>query len=1102
MTKKSLRTIPARVLALALVFALIFTTVGLPLTAGANPSDGLVDDLFEIERMEFFEALEEHHAVDDLDIVHVDTSDIVHKPQEELELIEAEDALQEDADILPLSRANALTGDKGAGSYPISYGGPFVVNDTRPFKLTTATATAIERDYQGNLVASGTYSNIWVLDDADYHAKTKTTHTAACRLRDVNYELGNRIAVTLDGIYEAMTDPTSGFGPHANMLVATRYANLPQIGDFGSDGKVNYLLYDIDADGSSSNGYVAGFFYPGDFQPASYGGNHIDLLHIDIGNKQGYEMLTGTVEQQLGFFGVVAHELQHLLYFMHYGVYAPASGYQSDLWFNESLSELAGAFYVQPGTEIVDWDRMAFGSFNEYSDPSGRYRDFFNFRGMKNYGIGRLFSHVMYKAYGNYPRGVYAHFASSYPPALNVTQYRANQSSISTMDLAIGNALYAGTGVGVGGTDTLRKVYFLFMEAFVADGGMIEGDIPVQTSKVYGSARPIDNLWAVRQAAGYSGGRVYHSETLTGSSYPVASSPRIPMILRNGSISLRGYGTNNTGKGATHEMLYRIDGSGNSATPILTIRGIQTLADAKYYVVIPKDDVISTPGTHTSGVSGADVYPVKADTLNTINTHGRPTYLFISSFYQNISVVADFSWAAAQSSDFVGKVSLLPRVPRPGNTLTASVSPAGSYSYQWTSGGVPVGTNSASYVVQPSDVGAIIRVSVTSTGKTGAITAQTPPVARPESTSIPVAPVLASKTQTRVSLISVAGYEYSNGGVFWQDSPTFENLLPATRYTFYQRIKASATVAASQNSGALSVTTDAPARILTTTRVTTAPASPSFGTSVTLTARVQRVYGSGNPTGTVQFKVGGKNHGSPVALSAGAATLKTTTLGGGKQAITAVYSGAANFEPSTSEAASLTIKRVKGTPVNTPKLDKRNSVSVTVKKPTFKSTNVGKQTIEYAISKKKTAPTTGWQDSLTFNKLSSNTQYYVFARSKANNNCTAGAVSTPLAVKTPKSSNANLKALKPSVGTFTKPFVKSRVSYAVTVPRTTSSVKVTASKEHAGAKLEFRVNGTWKVANSQTVSPKRGESITVRMRVTAQNGTTVKTYSAKVTRAK
>jgi Bacterial Ig-like domain (group 3)/IPTL-CTERM motif len=70
----------------------------------------------------------------------------------------------------------------------------------------------------------------------------------------------------------------------------------------------------------------------------------------------------------------------------------------------------------------------------------------------------------------------------------------------------------------------------------------------------------------------------------------------------------------------------------------------------------------------------------------------------------------------------------------------------------------------------------------------------------------------------------------------------------------------------------------------------------TVGQSITFTATVT----GSTPTGTVQFKDGAANLGSPVALSGGVATLATSALMQGSHLITAVYGGDANNVTSTS----------------------------------------------------------------------------------------------------------------------------------------------------------------------------------------------------------
>ncbi|MEO8193229.1 MAG: Ig-like domain repeat protein, partial [Gemmatimonadales bacterium] len=99
----------------------------------------------------------------------------------------------------------------------------------------------------------------------------------------------------------------------------------------------------------------------------------------------------------------------------------------------------------------------------------------------------------------------------------------------------------------------------------------------------------------------------------------------------------------------------------------------------------------------------------------------------------------------------------------------------------------------------------------------------------------------------------------------------------------------------------------------TTTAVTSTINPSTFGQSVTFTATVSS--GSGTPTGSVQFKDGAANLGSPVTLLAGSATFATSALVAGAHSITAVYTATGVFTGSTSPALTQTVN--KATPVVT-----------------------------------------------------------------------------------------------------------------------------------------------------------------------------------------
>jgi len=104
------------------------------------------------------------------------------------------------------------------------------------------------------------------------------------------------------------------------------------------------------------------------------------------------------------------------------------------------------------------------------------------------------------------------------------------------------------------------------------------------------------------------------------------------------------------------------------------------------------------------------------------------------------------------------------------------------------------------------------------------------------------------------------------------------------------------------STGSLNTNPQVVNRARSTTALTSSANPLVFGQSTTFTATVAAVaLGVGTPTGTVQFKDGVANLGSPVTLSSGtAASPPITSLSPGTHSITAVYSGDTNFSPSTS----------------------------------------------------------------------------------------------------------------------------------------------------------------------------------------------------------
>jgi hypothetical protein len=103
------------------------------------------------------------------------------------------------------------------------------------------------------------------------------------------------------------------------------------------------------------------------------------------------------------------------------------------------------------------------------------------------------------------------------------------------------------------------------------------------------------------------------------------------------------------------------------------------------------------------------------------------------------------------------------------------------------------------------------------------------------------------------------------------------------------------------------------------------------------------------------------------------------------------------------------------------------------------------------------------------------------------------------------SNNANLSNLTLSTGALNPVFNSNTTTYTASVPWVTDSITVTPTQANQYATTQVRVNsGSYSVVNSGIASSFLGLNVganTVDVRVQAQDGSTVKTYSITVTRA-
>lgn len=103
------------------------------------------------------------------------------------------------------------------------------------------------------------------------------------------------------------------------------------------------------------------------------------------------------------------------------------------------------------------------------------------------------------------------------------------------------------------------------------------------------------------------------------------------------------------------------------------------------------------------------------------------------------------------------------------------------------------------------------------------------------------------------------------------------------------------------------------------------------------------------------------------------------------------------------------------------------------------------------------------------------------------------------------SSNANLASLVPSSGTLSPAFDAATTTYTANVANSVTSITMTPTTANAGATVQVRVNaGSFATVTSGSASGPLAliaGSNTVDVKVTAQDTTTVKTYTTTVTRA-
>lgn len=235
---------------------------------------------------------------------------------------------------------------------------------------------------------------------------------------------------------------------------------------------------------------------------------------------------------------------------------------------------------------------------------------------------------------------------------------------------------------------------------------------------------------------------------------------------------------------------------------------------------------------------------------------------------------------------------------------------------------------------------------------------------------LPEKPELESSSPTGITLKSVAGCEYSLDKISWQKSNVFDNLLPGTKYTFYQRFEASATKpAGSPSSGATFSTTKYP---------TPTPTAPTIKV---LTATSAEIEEDEPCYDYMLFSDDGKSkmQTSPIF---------TGLIPGMSYKVRRIkYGTATNYGSDFSPYTHFT----------TPKLTAASPDAPTLKTTTFDMVEL--ETVdgyEYSIDG------VNWQTSPLFSELSVNTKYYFYQRTAETSDTYASESSEALEVTTLK----------------------------------------------------------------------------------------------------
>lgn len=518
--------------------------------------------------------LETNHTTSDLNETSAEEEPtIIHLPQVYPELIEATGEEE-------IVRETAST---------------YVVGSTDTFAAAVTEGSTALTAATGTLKYQSTHTNVWLISQTGGSPDDLSSYYAA-------------IATKTDAIYTLMT---SELAAHENVLILAGYSNLPSLGDIGEDGRINVLLYDIYGDGATATSYTAGFFNPTDFfTDGNNLGSVVDAIHMDIGTIQGGNNL------ELGdgetFYGTIAHEFQHMLFYMYCGwKVSDSSGKLT--WFNEALSGLTEMYYYT-GTlnqaQSASDSKMTLANQNTYANGTS-YGDFVNFNNsFKNYGMGNLFSIMMHKkTNGSYGGAIYDYFET----------IKNSQYSASDANTLVGNALKVALGddfADYTGDEVFAYTYYAFMENYITDGGAVV----TADGESYHTYSLWENnaLWSEKDIAetGYAGYSTTYDTLDSGETF-----------------SLVGYPSDSSTIEASHEITLNLDADSDLTNTYLNI----TIGEA--------DGLQAYVALYDSTAQTADLYPLVLGYTNGIDTKGKKAYLFASTLNADVeNVTVTYNW--------------------------------------------------------------------------------------------------------------------------------------------------------------------------------------------------------------------------------------------------------------------------------------------------------------------------------------------------------------------------------------------------------------------------------------------------------------------------